>query len=517
MEKKPTTTKGKKTPNLEVLGKVPPHSKEVEEAVIGALMLGDEAIRDVVEMLKPENFYIQSHQKIYATILDLYQKNAPVNILSVCEDLSKKDELNEIGGRSFVAELTNKIDSTAHIEFNARIVLDKSMLRSLIEVAHEIQIQAFDENTELTELIEYSENEIFQISDGNIKKGAAPMAMILKESMLKIEENVARGGGFTGIPSGFTELDRITNGWQASDLIIVAARPAMGKTAFVLSLARNIAVISKKPVAFFSLEMSSVQLVTRLISSEAKVHSGALRSGNISHEQFLKIETSLGNLRNAEMFIDDTAGISLIELRAKCRRLMHEHKIGIIIIDYLQLMTTGGRSDNRQEEVAAISRALKGLAKELNVPVIALSQLSRAVESRGKNKRPMLSDLRESGSIEQDADIVMFIHREEYYGNFQDADGNSTIGIAEVIIAKHRNGETATVKLKFTPEYAMFSDLGYSGLPEPEPEFEYEVITTASKGSIKYNQELDPNVNFDNDNNYDLLSNINPDEGDIPF
>ena len=497
------------------LGKVPPHAQETEEAVLGALMLGEEALRDVVEILKPESFYVNAHQKIYAAILELYNSNSPVNILSVCGQLQKNDELDEVGGRAFIANLTYKVDSTAHAEYNASIVVQKFIVRELIRVASEIQKRSYDESIDVIELIDYSENEIFKVAEGNIKKRASTLSSIIEVQLKQIEENSKKPDGLSGVPSSFIELDRITNGWQPSDLIIVAARPSMGKTAFVLSMARNIAIDYQRPIAFFSLEMSEGQLVNRLISSECEITANKLRSGQLQDHEWQRLEQQIKPLSSAKMYIDDTAGISVTELRAKCRRMFHEHKIQLIVIDYLQLMTTGNRSENRQEEVASISRSLKGLAKELNIPIVALSQLSRSVEQRSGNKKPQLSDLRESGSIEQDADIVIFIHRPEYY-KIPEVDGESTDGMAEILISKHRNGETRDIKLQFNKEFAKFSDRTIVGLPAPQ---DIERTTNPITIESKMNMEIDfenIDINFSSGAKYQTLPSEHF-ESELPY
>jgi len=471
------------------LGRTPPHAQKTEEDVLGALMLGEEALREAVEILKPECFYVNAHQKIYSAILELYNKNNPVNVTSVCQHLKNNEELDEVGGISFIANLTSNVDSTAHIEYDASIVVQKFIIRELIRVASEIQKRSYDESRDIVELIDFSENEIFKIAEGNIKKRASKLSNVVDVQLKQIQDNALKTDGLSGIPSSFTELDRITNGWQPSDLVIVAARPSMGKTAFVLSMARNVAIDYKRPIAFFSLEMSEGQLVNRLISSECEISSNKIRSGQLEDWEWQKLEQRINNLKDAQIFIDDTPSISITELRAKCRRLCYEHKIQLIIIDYLQLMTTGSRNENRQEEVATISRSLKGLAKELNIPIIALSQLNRGVETRKGSGRPMLSDLRESGSIEQDADIVLFIHRPEKY-QIPEIDGESTAGLAEILISKHRNGATGDIKLHFNTDYAKFSDRTAIGLPD---------LSTSDIEKTAYPFKIQSKMNDDDD------------------
>lgn len=441
-------------------GKVPPQSLELEEAVIGAIMVEKDAIIAVSEVLKEECFYKDAHRTIFHAIMELSQKLEPIDLYTVTEQLRKTSELENVGGAPYLAMLTQKVGSAAHLEYHAKIIVQKFIQRELIRASTNIQNKAFDDQEDVEDLINFSEQEIFNIAEGNIKSDTMPISAVVKEALLSIEEAGKREDGLSGVPSGFTKIDEITSGWQKSDLIIVAARPSMGKTAFVLSMARNMAVEYGVPVAMFSLEMSNVQLVNRLLVSETEIPSEKIRNGKLSPEEWRQLNDKITNLSNAKIFVDDTPALSIFQLRAKCRRLVDQHKIKIIIIDYLQLMTgTSDTRGNREQEVSMISRSLKAIAKELNVPIIALSQLSRAVETRGGNKRPVLSDLRESGAIEQDADIVMFIHRPEYYSIDVDEAGNSTLGTAQIIIAKHRNGSLEDVTLRFRKEFARFSDL----------------------------------------------------------
>ena len=456
-------------------GRIPPQSVELEEAVLGAIMVEKDAIVQVGEFLRPEAFYRDAHRTIYTAILELSKRQEPIDLYTVTEELRRMGRLDEVGGAAHLAVLTQRIGSAAHLEHHAKIVVQKSVQRDLIHAASNIQQRAFDELEDIEELINYSEQEIFKIAEGSMKSDAQPISSIIIEALRNIEEAGKREEGLSGIPSGFTDLDRLTSGWQKSDLIIVAARPSMGKTAFVLSMARNMAVDHKVPVAMFSLEMSSVQLVNRLLVSESELGSDKIRSGRLSPEEWKQLNDKIANLSNAKLFIDDTPALSIFEFRAKCRRLVDQHGIQMAIIDYLQLMTgpSDSRSGNREQEVSMISRSLKAVAKELNIPIIALSQLSRAVETRGGNKRPVLSDLRESGAIEQDADIVLFIHRPEYYGLVETEDNRPTANLAEVIVAKHRNGALDTVDMTFRKELARFSDyydFGTSGhQPSPPP------------------------------------------------
>lgn len=446
------------------MGKLPPQAVDLEEAVIGAMMLEQNAVNTVIDILKPSSFYKEAHARIYAVIIALFQKGEPIDILTVTQGLRKSGELELIGGPLYISQLTNRVASTANIETHARIVAQKFIQRELIRISNEVIKDAYEESTDVFDLLDKAESNLFQVAEGNIRKNYDKMSVLIKTALDQIEAARQNSTGVSGVPSGFTALDRITSGWQRSDMIVVAARPGMGKTAYVLSMARNMAVEFQIPVAIFSLEMSSVQLVQRLIASETEIDSEKLRKGNLQDHEFHQLHNRISRIAEAPIFIDDTPGLSVFELRAKCRRLKAQHGIQMVIIDYLQLMTVGGESKtgNREQEISTISRSIKGIAKELDVPVIALSQLSRQVETRGGDKRPLLSDLRESGAIEQDADIVAFIYRPEYYGITEDAEGNSTNGIGEIIIAKHRNGALADVKLRFIGRLAKFTNLeGY--------------------------------------------------------
>jgi len=441
-------------------GLVPPQAPELEEAVLGALMLEKDSIIAVQEYVVPQAFYVEAHQIIFNAILELSNELKPVDLFTVTEKLKNNRQLKAVGGSAYLAQLTQKVGSAAHVEYHAKIIAQKYVQRELIRASTEIQKRSYDEESDVTDLIDYAESEIFKVSEGHVKRDVQRSRDLLSKAMEAIEEASKREGSFSGVPSGFTHIDRTTLGWQPSDLIIIAARPSMGKTAFVLSMARNIAIDFEKAVAFFSLEMSSLQLMMRLIVSESGLNSQDVRNGQLSPEQWKHLETSIKPLASAPLFIDDTPALSIYEFRSKARRLKTQYDIQLIVIDYLQLMTGSGdnRGGNREQEVASISRSLKAIAKELNIPIIALSQLNRSVESRGGSKRPQLSDLRESGAIEQDADIVAFIHRPEYYGLNQDEDGLPTAGMAEIIIAKHRNGEVKTLKLRFRKEQARFID-----------------------------------------------------------
>lgn len=444
-----------------IFGKVPPQARDLEEAVLGAMMLEKNAVSMAIDILKPESFYVQGHQQIFKAINNLFNRSQPVDILTVTEELRKLGELENVGGAFYVSELTNRVASAANVEYHARIISQKFIQRELIRISNEVIKDSFEDTTDVLELLDKAEQNIYNITDKNLRRNYNPLNKLVTDAIKKLETMKENELGLRGVPSGFTELDRVTSGWQNSDLIVVAARPGMGKTAFVLSMARNAAVDFKKPVAFFSLEMSDLQLTTRLLSAEAQLPAEKLRKGNLEPYEWEQLTSRIESLSEAPIFIDDTPALNIFELRAKCRRLKMQHDIQLIIIDYLQLMSGGGgeRGGNREQEISNISRSLKSIAKELDVPVIALSQLSRAVETRGGEKKPQLSDLRESGAIEQDADMVIFIWRPEYYKLDVDADGNSLKGIAEIIIAKHRNGALTNVPVRFIDHYAKFESL----------------------------------------------------------
>jgi replicative DNA helicase len=441
------------------LGKVPPQANDMEEAVLGAVMLEKEAVITILDILKPESFYREAHQKIFRAIYDLNARECPVDLFTVTEELRAKGELDSVGGPVYLTQLTSKVVSAANADYHARIVAQKYIQRELIRVSTEIQTRSFDDSYDVTELLDYSENALFQIAEGNIKREVAPINIVIKDAIREIEEAGKREDALAGTPSGFTRLDRLTSGWQKAELVIIAARPSMGKTAFALSMARNMAVDHGRHVAIFSFEMSSIQLVNRLIVAETDIPGDKIKNGRLSEEEWKQLDTRIKKLVQAPIFIDDTPAISIFELRAKCRRLMAQHKLDIVLVDYLQLMSGPDNAGSREQEVSNISRSLKSIAKELNVPILALSQLNRSVEMRGGTKRPLLSDLRESGAIEQDADMVVFIHRQEKFGIPTFEDGTSTKGIAEIILAKNRNGPVDDVRLKFREERAQFVDL----------------------------------------------------------
>ena len=441
-------------------GTLPPQAIELEQAVLGALMLERDAIIDVQEYVKAETFYLEEHRLIFKAIQALSFDMKAIDLYTVTERLKAQKELQKVGGAAYLAELTQKVASAAHIEFHAKIIAQKYVQRELIRSATEIERRSYDDEVDVTELIGFAEQEIFRVSEGNVKRSVQAASDILRKALAQIEEASKTAGEYNGVRSGFTDIDAVTLGWQPSDLIIIAARPSMGKTAFVLTMARNMCVELKTPVAFFSLEMSSVQLMNRLIVAETQLNSKDLRTGNLTPAQWTHLESQTVELGRSPLYIDDTPALSVDEFRSKARRLKTQHDIQLIIIDYLQLMTasTPETRGNREQEVSLISRTLKAITKELNVPIIALSQLSRNVENRGGSKRPQLSDLRESGAIEQDADVVAFIHRPEYYGLTTDENNMPTAGMAEIIIAKHRNGEVTDVPLRFIKEQAKFAD-----------------------------------------------------------
>ncbi len=447
-------------------GKVPPQALELEESILGALMIEKDSFAVVAELLQPGCFYKEAHEKIFKAIVDLSTKEDPVDVYTVTEQLKKNGTLEEVGGAYYIASLTAKVASAAHLEYHAKIISQKFLARELIRVSTDIQSQAFDDKTDIIDLIQEAEGQIFEVSQRNIKKDVQQIDPIIREALKRIQAAAARSEGLSGITSGFHALDAVTSGWQKSDLIVIAARPAMGKTAFVLSMAKNIAVDNKIPCAVFSLEMSNVQLVNRLIVNVCQITGDKIKNGRLEEHEWKQLDHKIKDLEGAPIFIDDTPSLSILELRTKARRLVHDHGVQIIIIDYLQLMNAQGMSFfSREQEVSLISRSLKGLAKELDIPIIALSQLNRGVESRGasnaaEGKKPQLSDLRESGAIEQDADMVCFIHRPEYYKILQDpTTGKDLHGVAQIIIAKHRNGATCDVDLKFKNEFARFANL----------------------------------------------------------
>ncbi len=473
VEQKRTTRNTRKNNNSELVGEyghLQPQAIELEEAVLGALMIERDAYSVVSDILKPESFYEYRHQILYRAITTLALQQKPVDILTVSEQLRTTGELEEAGGPFYITQLSGKVASSAHIEYHARIIAQKHLARELISYASEVQRKAFDETHDVDDLMQEAEGKLFTISQQNMKKDYTQIDPVIEDAYEMLRKAAARTDGLSGLESGFHGLDKMTSGWQNSDLVIIAARPAMGKTAFVLSMAKNMAVNNRVPVAMFSLEMSNVQLVNRLIVNVCEIPGEKIKSGQLAPYEWGQLDHKLKDLIGAPLYVDDTPSLSVFELRTKARRLVREHGVKIIIIDYLQLMNASGMSyGSRQEEVSTISRSLKGLAKELNIPIIALSQLNRGVEQREGNegKRPQLSDLRESGAIEQDADMVCFIHRPEYYKIYQDEKGRDLHGMAEIIIAKHRNGAVGDVLLRFRGEFARFQNPDEEVVPMP--------------------------------------------------
>ena len=443
-------------------GHVMPQAPEVEKAVLGALMIDKDAYLEVCDLLRPESFYEPRNQMVYEAIMKLSIEESPVDVLTVTDKLGKMGKLEEVGGPGYIADLSSRVATSANIEYHANVVAEKYLSRQMIHYVGEVGKKTFDETYPIKDVVNDAQAKLFELSQKNMKKDYSVLAPILERAVKSVQDAHSNTGGVTGIPTGFYKLDDITCGWQKSDLVIIAGRPAMGKTAFALSLAKNIAADQKIPMAFFSLEMSSEQLANRLMANAFEIDGKKLMSGQLDREDWNRLDKGMNNLVDAPLYIDDTEGLSVMELRTKARRLVNEHHVQLIMVDYLQLMTASGmRYNSRQEEVSLISRSLKGLAKELDIPVLALSQLNRGVEGRdgAEGKRPMLSDLRESGAIEQDADMVVFLHRPEYYGIMMSDDGTKDYrGMAEVIIAKHRKGAVGIKLLKFRGEYTRFEN-----------------------------------------------------------
>ena len=486
--------------NLEK-GKLPPQAIDLEEVVIGAMMIDKKGVDEVIDILTPEAFYKETHQLIFQSIFTLFQKSEPIDLLTVSNQLKKDNNHEKIGGDFYLISLTQKVSSSAHIEFHARIILQKFIQRSLIKISNEIISDSYDESMDVFDLLDDAESKLYDITQGNIKKSSESAQNLVIQAKSKIEA-ISNKKGLSGIASGFKNIDKLTAGWQESDLVIIAGRPGMGKTALSLSMASNIAITNKVPLAFFSLEMSSIQLITRMISSETGLDSNKLRTGKLEKHEWEQLNIRVKDLENAPLFIDDTPSLSIFDLRAKARRMVSQKGVKIIVVDYLQLMTTGGniKTGNREQEISTISRNLKALAKELSIPVIALSQLSRMVEGR-TSKRPLLSDLRESGAIEQDADIVSFIYRPEYYkiDTWDDNERSSTEGEAEFIVSKHRNGGLDNIRLRFIPTLGKFEDIEQYDSPY---EFHSKMNAAANDDTFK------SDIGNANDSN---------DESDLPF
>lgn len=488
-------------------GKLPPQAVDLEEAVLGAIMLEKNSVNESIDILKPESFYKESHQKIFEAISDLFANSEPIDILTVTKRLQKKGDLDFVGGPFYISQLTNRVASAANIQYHSRIIAQKFIQRELIRISSDIIRESYDETVDVFDILDDAEQKLFEVAEGNIRKNYEKVDSVIHQAIEELEAKHENKEGVSGVPSGFTSLDRITGGFQKSDMIIIAARPSMGKTALVLSIARNAALDFKKGVAFFSLEMSSIQLVNRLISAETGIAGDKIMRGQLEDYEYEQLHSRIGELTAAPLFIDDTPALSVFEFRSKCRRLKQQHDIQMAVIDYLQLMKGGTSAGNREQEIANISRSIKEVAKELSIPIIALSQLSRSVETRGGDKRPMLSDLRESGSIEQDADIVAFVYRPAYYGITVDEEGNNIEDETEIIISKHRNGSTGQVKLRFIKDYAKFVDgesSNLGALMQPNQGFDSGAITVQSR--------MDE---YEDDSN-DSFNEKKPDE-DTPF
>ena len=491
---------------FDINGKLPPQALELEESVLGALMLDQIALSNTIETLHVEFFYKPEHQTIFRAIFKLFEQSQPVDMRTVVDRLRKDGELEAAGGAYYVAQLTNKVVSAAHIEYYVRVLSEKYIQRELIRISTETITASYDETTDVVDLLDKTEQRLMDINDKNFRADYHDMQSLVAQATEQIKSAQSNNGNCVGLPSGFLELDRNTAGFQPGTLIILAARPAMGKTAFALTMARNMAVDFKKPVAFFSMEMTGVELAMRLISSEAEIPGEELKKGDkLQPWQLEQMMMKTQTLNEAPIYIDDTPGLTIFELRAKCRRMKQKYDIQMVFIDYLQLMTAGGenRNGNREQEISTISRQLKALSKELNIPVLAMSQLSRAVETRAGTKKPQLSDLRESGAIEQDADIVMFIYRPDYYGITEDGKG-STQGMADIIIAKHRSGSVGEVRLKFVNKYVRFENPDFvstSQLSSMPVNDAFDARTSTIVVDSKMNQQNDSDLSdlpFDN-------------------
>ncbi|MEN6618664.1 MAG: replicative DNA helicase [Rikenellaceae bacterium] len=468
MAKVENRQKAKSEKNIDILslemGKKPPQAIDIEEAVLGALMLEPNAISDIIDVINPDCFYKESNRKIFIAIANLASKHAPVDIFTISDELKNMGDLETVGGTVYLSQLSMKIGAAAHIDYHAKILLQKYIQRELIGISYEVQRDSFDDNISVDDLLDTTQQKIFTLSDRNMKRDTQAIQFVISQAIDDLQSTQLREDGLSGVPSGYTSIDRVTLGWQPSDLIIIAARPSVGKTAFVLTMARNMSVDHNVPVAFFSLEMSSLQLAKRLMISETGLEPDKIKGGKkLAEYEWEQLNSKLNQLVKAPLYIDDTPSLSIYEFRSKARRLVANAGVKMIVIDYLQLMTGPPELKGmREQEVSAISRSLKSIAKELNIPIIALSQLSRAVETRGGAKRPQLSDLRESGAIEQDADIVMFIHRPDYYGL---TDDNPELrGMTDIIIAKHRNGEVRDVQMRFRSSEVKFVDVTDSAL-----------------------------------------------------
>ena len=471
--------RGGQTPIDNTYGHLQPQALEIERVVLGALMIDKDAFSIISEIIRPETFYEPRHQKIFLAIRTLNMDEKPVDIMTVVEELKHEGTLESIGGAEYIIELSSAVASSAHIEYHAHVLAQKFLARQLISFASRVETNAFDETLDIDAVMQNAEGELFEISQKNMKTDYTQIDPVIGQAIDAIQKASANKGGLTGVPSGYTKLDDKTSGWQPSDLVIIAGRPAMGKTSLALSIAKNVAVDYREPIAFFSLEMSNVQLVQRLMSNVCEIPGSKILNGQLTADEWERLDKNLRQLTGAPIYVDDTPGLSVFELRTKARRLVREKGIKLIMIDYLQLMNANGmRFGNRQEEVSTISRSLKGLAKELNIPILALSQLNRTVENREglEGKRPQLSDLRESGAIEQDADLVLFVHRPEYYRIFKDEKGNDLHGKAQIIIAKHRKGGMGDILLDFKGEFTRFQN--------PEDSYFAPVSSSENEGEI---------------------------------
>lgn len=507
----PRTTNKKKTANTvdplpkDLSGRTAPEARDLEDKVLGAIMIDRDAFGNISEILQYDCFAEPRNQLIFQAMQALYAQEAPIDMYTVIDQLTKDGNLERVGGPYAIANLTTQIGSSAHLLYHSRIVAQKALARDLIRMARDVEEKAYDGKMDVNDLLQQAEADVFQISQNRQKRDVVPIGNVISEAYRRMQKAAKQDGGLSGITTGYKKLDKLTLGWQRSDLIIIAARPAMGKTAFVLSMAKRMAVDNNIPVAMFSLEMSNVQLVNRLISNICEIEQSKIRSGQLTNKEWQNLDSKISLLQNAPLYLDDTPSLSITELRSKARKLVREHNVQCIIIDYLQLMNaTGMNPGSREQEVSMISRNLKGLAKELDIPVIALSQLNRTLEGRQgiEGKRPQLSDLRESGAIEQDADMVCFIHRPEYYRIYDDGKGHSYIGMAEIIIAKHRNGAIDDVILRFRKEYAKFED---ADALQSVTDIETEGSTLKSNISKAYDEAvisqtengLNPNDDYD--------------------
>ncbi|MFY9139515.1 MAG: replicative DNA helicase [Thermacetogeniaceae bacterium] len=452
---------------MEIIDRTPPHNLEAEQAVLGALLLVPDSFGVVSEILRPEDFYGEGHREIYTALKEMAERGRPIDLVTLTEELKSREVLDKVGGAAYLASLAGAVPTAVNAGHYANIVADKGLLRSLINTCTRLVSRAYEEGVESEILLDDAERMIMALSQRRISKSYRSIRELLVETLERIEQLYQKKGSITGLPTGFDDLDKYTSGLQPSDLVLLAARPSMGKTSLALNIAQNVAVKYQVPVAIFSLEMSADQVVQRILCAEALVDQQKMRTGYLEENDWPRLMRAAAKLSEAPLFIDDTPAISLLELRSKARRLKLEHGIGLLVIDYLQLMQTGRRSENRVQEISEISRFLKSLARELDIPVLALSQLSRAVEQRGGDRRPMLSDLRESGSLEQDSDMVMFIYRDDYYN-----EDSEYKGVADLIIAKHRNGPTGTIQLAFLKEFTKFVNLEKREPPAfgPEPD-----------------------------------------------